>query len=93
VDRVAVKGKTKGVPIYTADDSLDEKTAEAWRIHSQASERYYSRDFAGAATEFERVLTMLPGDFLAQTFLERALAYRDTPPPPDWDGVEVMTTK
>jgi hypothetical protein len=54
---------------------------------------YYHRSFAEAVEQFRSVLTLLPGDFIAQSLIERAENYTKNPPPPDWDGVEVMHSK
>jgi adenylate cyclase len=93
VDRVAVKGKTQGVPIYTAVDTLEPEAEEAWKYHAASMKAYYNREFEKAARGFRAVLQRLPGDYLAEVFLERATTYQTTPPPADWDGVEVMKTK
>ena len=93
VDRVAVKGKTQGEPIFTAVDSLEPAAEEAWKYHSAAMKAYYNREFDKAARGFQAVLERLPGDYLAEVFLERAQTYQASPPPADWDGIEVMKTK
>jgi len=51
------------------------------------------RDFAGAARRFQEVLNLIPGDSNAAKLLERCKAYSANPPPPDWNGVEIMKTK
>jgi len=93
LDTVAVKGKTQGVKIYTVKKSLAAGEAKAWAIHNQGMELYYRRDFGGAAKRFQEVLTVLPDDFNAANLLKRCQTYAVTPPPPGWDGVEVMQTK
>jgi class 3 adenylate cyclase/HAMP domain-containing protein len=93
IDAVAVKGKTKGVRIYTAKKELSETEARAWKLHDEAMERYYSRAFAEAEPMFSEVLALLPGDPTSEEMIERCRRYRSAPPPEDWDGVEVMTTK
>jgi class 3 adenylate cyclase/HAMP domain-containing protein len=93
LDTVAVKGKTKGVKIYTVCKSLAEEAARAWAFHNKGMELYNLKDFTGAAKMFQAVLTMLPGDFNAGNILERCKKYSISPPPPNWDGVEVMHTK
>ncbi|MCL2382470.1 MAG: HAMP domain-containing protein [Treponema sp.] len=93
LDIVAVKGKTKGVKIYTAKKSLSAEEAKAWAIHNQAMECYYNRDFIGAGKRFMAVLALLNNDFNATELLKRCKKYAAAPPPPDWDGVEVMTSK
>ncbi len=93
VDYVAVKGKKLGVKIYTARSSLGDREAEAWGIHEGALERYFARDFEGAATLLSKVLALLPEDVPAALFLERSRIFARDPPPPEWDGVEVLTEK
>ncbi|TCW60076.1 adenylate/guanylate cyclase domain-containing protein [Treponema sp. J25] len=93
VDKVAVKGKTIGVPIYTSRTRITEKETEGWYIHEQALGLYYERDFSGARGLFERVLSLIPEDPLAKEYIQRCGVYEKSPPPPEWDGVEVMTEK
>jgi class 3 adenylate cyclase len=93
LDTVAVKGKTKGVKIYTVKRRLAGEEEKAWQLHNEAMELYYKRDFANALTKFEEVLTLLPGDFNAANLLERCRSYAVDPPPGGWDGVEVMKSK
>jgi adenylate cyclase len=93
LDTVAVKGKTRGVKIYTLKRSLPETEEKAWALHNLGMELYYRRSFKEAAGKFQEALGLLPGDFNAQNLLERCEAYALDPPPPGWDGVEVMKTK
>jgi class 3 adenylate cyclase/HAMP domain-containing protein len=93
VDKVAVKGKTQGVPILTARREISKTEAEAWKIHEEAVELYYKRSFTRAMELFERILHLLPEDDIARQYIERCQRYVITPPPADWDGVEVMTEK
>ena len=93
LDSVAVKGKTKGVKIFTVKKSPAAEEAKAWAIHNQGMECYYRRDFEGAAKRFKAALTLLNGDFIAEEMLKRCQRYMASPPPPDWNGVEVMTSK
>jgi len=93
IDTVAVKGKQQGVRIYTARKRIDERVAEIWAIHEKAMEAYYGRDFASARAGFQRVLSLAKDDRAASLLLERAEGYLKSPPPADWDGVEVLTEK
>jgi adenylate cyclase len=56
-------------------------------------ERYYSRAFSEAASMFEEVKGNLPDDHAAGLMADRCRLYAESPPPEDWDGVEIMTTK
>ncbi|GHU05160.1 hypothetical protein FACS1894147_11060 [Spirochaetia bacterium] len=93
LDTVAVKGKTQGVKIYTIKRSLTPEEKQAWQLHHAGMELYYRRSFAEAAKKFREVLSLIPEDFNAASLMERCQAYTQTPPPSDWDGVEVMHTK
>jgi class 3 adenylate cyclase/HAMP domain-containing protein len=93
LDTVAVKGKTKGVRIFTVRRSLDEETEKAWEHHNRAMRLYYDREFQEAAESFDKVLTLLPTDKSAPAMAERSRRYAKSPPPESWNGVEIMTEK
>jgi hypothetical protein len=56
-------------------------------------ELYYRRDFQAAAKYFAAAYNLLPHDFNAASLYKRCKTYALSPPPPDWDGVQVMHTK
>ena len=93
IDTVSVKGKEKGVRIYTIKKELSEKEEKLWKFHNEGMERYYDRDFSAAAECFTEALSLFPGDTPAEMMLETALAYQKQPPSEIWDGVKVMETK
>jgi class 3 adenylate cyclase len=93
LDTVAVKGKTKGVKIYTVKRALQPAEASAWPIHNQGMELYYRRAFREAAEKFKEVYRLLARDPNAENLYRRCADYASNPPPADWDGVEVMKTK
>jgi adenylate cyclase len=93
LDTVAVKGKTKGVRIFTVKRTLSPSEQKAWPLHNQGMKLYYSRSFAEAAQKFKETLDILPDDFNADNLYKRCVEYASAPPPADWNGVEVMKTK
>jgi class 3 adenylate cyclase len=93
LDTVTVKGKTRGVKIFTVKRSLSPAEERAWPLHNQGMEHYYRRSFQEAAAKFREALALLPGDFNSENLLNRCTAYAENPPPEGWDGVEVMKTK
>ncbi|MCL2209327.1 MAG: adenylate/guanylate cyclase domain-containing protein [Treponema sp.] len=93
LDTVAVKGKTKGVRIFTVKKSLSDTEKKAWSLHNQGMKFYYSRSFSEAAQKFREALSLLPGDFNAENLYQRCERYASSPPPAGWNGVEVMKTK
>ncbi|MDR2177103.1 MAG: HAMP domain-containing protein [Treponema sp.] len=93
LDTVAVKGKTQGVRIYTVKQNIEPKEQLAWNIHNQAMEHYYRGQFREAAEQFHAVMAALPNDFNARSLFNRCKTYLTSPPPPDWNGVEIMQSK
>jgi adenylate cyclase len=93
LDAVAVKGKSKGVRIFTVARSLSPALATAWELHNRAMELYFDRQFEPALAVFDQVLGYLPDDFNAQEMRGRCEEYRHDPPGQDWDGVKIMKHK
>jgi class 3 adenylate cyclase/HAMP domain-containing protein len=93
LDTVAVKGKTKGVKIYTVKRVLSQTEAAAWTAHNQGMLLFYKRSFREAAEKFKEAYRLLAKDSNAENLFHRCVEYAANPPPVDWDGVEVMKTK
>jgi adenylate cyclase len=93
LDTVAVKGREKGVRIYTARRKLTQAEEDGWGLHQRGMEQYYKQDFVKAADYFRGVLKAMPEDHVAGLLLERSRIYKVNPPPAKWDGVEIMTHK
>jgi adenylate cyclase len=93
LDTVAVKGKTKGVRIFTVKKTLSPAEQKAWPLHNQGMKLYYNRSFREAAEKFQEALKLLPGDFNADNLYKRCMDYASNPPPDSWNGVEIMKTK
>ena len=91
IDRVAVKGKTEAVRVYEllglrgeCGDSLSRA-----RDYEGALEAYFARDFKGALA----LLAAGSDDPPSRVLAERCEAMLAHPPPGDWNGVYVATTK
>jgi len=94
LDLVAVKGKTKGVRIYTARRAVTPVEAKAWAVHEEAMAMYLARRFREASIMFRSVTDELgPDDYASAMMAERCGRYAVEPPPDDWDGVEVLHSK
>lgn len=93
IDLVQAKGKTEGEKIYTTVPEFNSKIIDSFALHNQAVQLYFEREFAKALLLFEKVVTILGNDFLAHLYIERCKKYIENPPPQDWNGVFVMTTK
>lgn len=93
IDRVQVKGRTRGFAIYSAKRALSDAEAEAWKLHERGIQYYYNRDFAEAMHYFEGVHRLLPEDPVAPIFLQRCRTYIENPPPESWTGVVAYSEK
>ena len=93
IDKVRVLGKSEEVNIYAPHRDLSDAEEKAWKIHSEALQLYYQRDFRAAKTGFEEVLHILPDDTVAATFAQRCMKNIREPPPASWTGAVVMTQK
>jgi len=95
VDAVRVKGKETPVVIYEPlgpKVGLPEsvrRDAEAFEIAFAA---YQKQDWETAGKILAELNSRTPRP-LYDIYLERIAHFRDAPPPPDWDGVFVYTTK
>ncbi len=89
LDRVAVKGKERGILIYEllglAGDVDDAGVAAAAR-HARALSAYFAR-------QWDEAQALLGGDAAALVIATRIETFTRVPPPPDWDGVHRMTSK
>lgn len=54
---------------------------------------YKSRKFSEARDKFRKALDLKENDGPSRVYLERCEHFIENPPPEDWDGVFVMTTK
>jgi adenylate cyclase len=93
---VQVKGKTTAVKVYEVvpswspwakEDALLEKYTEAYE------KKYLQRKFDEALHYFNEILARLPDDKNTQKLKKSAEGFLQTPPPEDWDGVTIHTTK
>jgi len=93
LDTVRVKGKTEEVRIYSARRTLSSEEEQAWRIHAEALELFYRRDFKSSGDAFKEVQQLLPNDVCSSQFIKRCEEHARTPPPLSWTGAIVMTEK
>ncbi len=93
LDTVAVKGKAKGVRIYTTTRSLNAEQQEGWELHNQAMELFYERRYKEAISIFDKAEKFLPGDFNLDMIRTQAQEYLLSPPDESWNGVRIMDHK
>jgi adenylate cyclase len=95
IDVVRVKGKEKPVAIYQPlgrRDQLPEEAEKIAAVFGAAFERYQAREWDEAETMLRELMDAAPCS-LCEVYLERIAHFRESPPPEDWEGVFVYTTK
>ncbi|HPN39139.1 MAG TPA: adenylate/guanylate cyclase domain-containing protein [Melioribacteraceae bacterium] len=97
LDRVAVKGKSKGVVIYELVGKKEEFTDlesiySKINIYELALSNYYLGKWDDALLQINNYLEILPEDLAAITIKKRIEYYKNTPPD-NWDGVCKMEFK
>ncbi|HVU38800.1 MAG TPA: adenylate/guanylate cyclase domain-containing protein [Opitutales bacterium] len=94
VDKMRAVGKTQAACIYAPLGEIGATPPPGLPVYETALEKYFARDFAGAAELFRMANQQMGGaDFLCQNFSERCDYYLRVPPPPDWDGIWTLKEK
>jgi len=93
LDFVQPKGKTTGQSIYTVAKDLTDAEKHGWKAYHEGIRFFFSRRFDRARSFFKQTLDHIPSDWLAREYIDRCNRYLAAPPPPDWNGVNIMTSK
>ncbi|MFC1724897.1 CHASE2 domain-containing protein [candidate division KSB1 bacterium] len=97
LDLLRVKGKNLPVTVYEVlakkNDGLSGDMKKIVELYNQGLEYYRSLDWDNGIKSFEEALNIDPNDGPSKVYLERCKQCKINPPPSDWDGVFVMTTK
>ncbi|MCL2791807.1 MAG: CHASE2 domain-containing protein [Spirochaetaceae bacterium] len=96
LDRVRVVGIHEPVQLYelveTMEDATDKQKETIMRFE-KALDLYENREWENAAKIFQSVLEISPNDAPSGIFLKRCAAYKENPPPKNWDGVVNLESK
>ena len=97
LDYIRVVGKTKPIRVYEVLQALDEPLDEALKGRTKRFEEglvlYRSRKFKDAKAIFKELMALDHDDIALQVYIDRCKSFTDTPPPKDWDGVYISTSK
>ncbi len=97
LDLIQVKGKTEPVKVYellgTADMEMTENQKQALEMYHEGLKLYRARKWEEAIAYMQQAYSLDETCFVAQMYTERANLYQITPPPAEWNGVFIMTTK
>ncbi len=90
LDRVAVKGSTRGIQVYELAgirDELDDETLEFVETASQAVEAYFEQRWEEAIAKIDAALRERPHDRALSTIKGRSEQFLENPPGSDWNGI------
>ncbi|MBF0100419.1 MAG: CHASE2 domain-containing protein [Desulfobacterales bacterium] len=95
LDYVRVKGKAKPIQIYEliAEGNISEKKLTIITEFHKGLEAYRKQRWEEARQAFRSALAVDPNDGPSIVFMERVNIFEMEPPPKDWDGVWIMTSK
>ena len=95
---IVLKGKTEATVVYEvlaekSDVSASRMSAGGEAQYEEAFDHFLARRFEKAVAGFEACEKNYPDDFCVKNYLQASREFSITPPPADWDGRIVMTTK
>ena len=99
LDLIAVKGKTEAVRIFTIlggpEVLQDPDYSNVVAQHAEMLRAYRAQEWDDAARTMNALKGRLSGvlDGFYDIYMARLEEFRDNPPPADWDGVYVATSK
>lgn len=95
IDWVRVKGKNKPVKIYelVCEGTAHVEVKNMLQHFNKGFELYHQKMWTEAIEQFNLSLNYIPEDVPSKLYISRCESFIKQPPPEDWDGVYVMTTK
>jgi adenylate cyclase len=97
LDLIQVKGKTEPVKVWellgTSDMPVSDNQKQSLEIYHEGLRLYRERNWQEAIAYFQQAKQLDPTCHVAEIYEERANLYQLNPPPAEWNGVFVMTTK
>ncbi|RUR05049.1 adenylate/guanylate cyclase domain-containing protein [Legionella sp. km772] len=96
IDKVAVKGRKKGVTLYEPLGFVHEMNPELIEeidYYHQAIANYYEKNWQEALNKFTTLHEAHPHTHLYSLYIERIKQYQMVPPPDNWNGVFIHTNK
>ena len=93
LDMVTVKGKEKPVTIYSLASATDDIVQKQLDIYVRALNLYRTRQFEKALALFMELSRGDMGNTLYALYCDRCDNFIQVPPPDDWNGVFIHTSK
>ena len=97
LDMIRVKGKLEPVRVYELleekDIPLTEQRQKVVDLYADGLNYYKAKEWEKGLANFEEALIIDESDSPSKLYIERCQHFMQNPPPEDWDGVWVYTTK
>ncbi len=96
LDRVRVKGKSKGIEIYEVLGRTEQLTPELdneLKQYNEGLNAYFAQRWDEAYKMMDTLHQQYPDKKIYKLYMERIQEYKEHPLPADWDGVYVHQTK
>lgn len=72
---------------------ITKEKEELLKYYNLGLTAYKQRKWDDALNSFQKALAIDPEDGPSNEYVKRSKQFKENPPPDDWDGVFVMTTK
>lgn len=97
LDLIQVKGKSEPVKVYEllgrTGMQQSENQKQSLELYHEGLKLYRERKWEEAIAYFQQAVSLDDTCYVSQIYTQRASLYQINPPPDDWNGVFVMTTK
>ena len=94
LDRIVVKGRSQPVTVLELlDEAPNEALAAFAAQFAECLALYYDQQWTAASAAFEAFGADYPEDTASALFIRRCAEYTRQPPPEDWNGAYVYTSK
>ena len=96
LDKLVVKGKAIPIDVYellAKKGELSPEMSKMRKFFEEGINHYWDRKWDLALSKFQNATEIISGDGPSLTYIKRCELFKQTPPPDDWQGEFVMTTK
>ncbi len=95
LDKIVVKGKAKPVKVYNLvgrSNDISDKLMAFVKFYNSGMDDYFSRNWTGAIDNFQKALAVQP-DYATELMINRTKEFIKKPPPENWHGEFILTSK
>ena len=96
LDKLVVKGKVIPIDVYellAKKGELSPEMSKVRKFFEEGINFYWDKQWDSALSKFHNAIEVIPEDGPSLTYIKRCELFKQTPPPDDWQGEFVMTTK